>query len=141
MLLISGDNMKKLVTAKQKHRFTKKELVMFHGLGEFIENIQETILYYTESNNEAEVEVHISDEGLVLKRSGEAKTSLSFLEGKQTTGVVSNEYGDLDIYVYTHKYIRSKNVIAIEYDIVSEDGNEVFDGFRVMWKINDEHFV
>ena len=80
--------------------------------------------------------IEAKNDGLKIERKGELITQLSFEHNKTTTGSVMSEFGIFDIGVFTHKYIKKENIIAIEYDILS--GDEVTDGYRILWVIKED---
>lgn len=135
MLLISGDNLKKLISVKQKHRYTKESYFMFQGLSEYENNLNEISLHYIENNGGAHIDMRAKSDELLLIRTADSITSLNFVEGKKTQGSVSNKYGVINIDIYTHKYRKYEKVVMVEYDIVND--NEVSDGFQILWKIKD----
>ena len=113
MLMISGDSMKKHIVVKQKHLYTEERNLMFEGQAFFSDSDGCLRLSYTE-----------------------LMTRLTFQHKKQTTGSVLSEFGTIDIGVFTHKYIKRENIIAIEYDILS--GDEVTDGYRILWILKED---
>lgn len=136
--MISGDEMKKKITVKRKHRYTNERDVLYQGPSEF-DRIEHGIkLQYQEKNKEAcvQVEVLAYDDHIELKRQGETASSLQFIQGKKTKGVLSSQYGDLDIDLYTYQYICKDQVITLEYDICN--GEEVTGGYRIIWNIKEE---
>ncbi|MEF9962274.1 MAG: DUF1934 domain-containing protein [Erysipelotrichaceae bacterium] len=127
--------MKKLISVKQKHRYTKETNLMYRGLSEYENRRNEIILHYKETSSGAHVELSAKNEEMLLTRKSDSITSLRFIEGKTTKGSVSNEYGELSVDIYTHKYRKYENVIVVEYDVVNN--NEVSDGYRILWKMKD----
>ena len=136
MLMISGDSMKKHIVVKQKHLYTEERNLMFEGQAFFSDSDGCLRLSYTERGSNTAVSVEAENEELRIQRDGELMTRLTFQHKKQTTGSILSEFGTIDIGVFTHKYIKKENIIAIEYDILS--GGEVTDGYRILWIIKEE---
>ena len=136
MLMISGDSMKKHIVVKQKHLYTEERNLMFEGQAFFSNSDGCLRLSYTERGSNTMVSVEAEEEELRIKRDGELMTRLTFQHKKQTTGSVLSEFGTIDIGVFTHKYIKRENIIAIEYDILS--GDEVTDGYRILWTLKED---
>ena len=113
MLMISGDSMKKHIVVKQKHLYTEERNLMFEGQAFFSDSNGCLRLSYTERGSNTAVSVEAENEGSVL-----------------------SEFGTIDIGVFTHKYIKRENIIAIEYDILS--GDEVTDGYRILWILKED---
>jgi len=113
--------MKKHIVVKQKHLYTEERNLMFEGQAFF-------------SNSDGCLRLSYTERG--IKRDGELMTRLTFQHKKQTTGSVLSEFGTIDIGVFTHKYIKRENIIAIEYDILS--GDEVTDGYRILWILKED---
>ncbi len=136
MLMISGDSMKKHIVVKQKHLYTGERNLMFEGKA-FFSNTDGCIrLSYTEGHSDTQVSVEAGEDELRITRDGEIITRLSFRHQLETTGSLLSEFGTIDIGVFTHKYIKKENIIAIEYDILS--GGEITDGYRILWIIKEE---
>lgn len=136
MLMVSGDDMRKYIVVKQKQLYTGERNLMFKGLA-FFSNIEDVLhLSYTEMDTESSVIVEAYPDELRVHRKGEVVTHLQFQQGRQTDGSVLSEFGTIDIGIFTHKYIRKENCIAIEYDILS--GGEVTDGYRILWIIKED---
>ena len=128
--------MKKHIVVKQKHLYTGERNLMFEGKAFFSNSDGCLRLSYTERGSNTAVSVEAENEELRIQRDGELMTRLTFQHKKQTTGSILSEFGTIDIGVFTHKYIKRENIIAIEYDILS--GGEVTDGYRILWIIKEE---
>ena len=128
--------MKKHIVVKQKHLYTEERNLMFEGQAFFSDSDGCLRLSYTERGSNTAVSVEAENEELRIQRDGELMTRLTFQHKKQTTGSILSEFGTIDIGVFTHKYIKKENIIAIEYDILS--GGEVTDGYRILWIIKEE---
>lgn len=133
--MISGENMKKHLTVKQKHRYTNEKNLMFEGHVNLVKNGSSQCIEYVEKDG-ASVKVIADDEGLHIKRKGEVITNLHFEMNEKTSGSVLSEFGTIDLEIYTYKYIRKDNIIALEYDILS--GGEVTDGYRILWILKED---
>ena len=131
----SGEMMKKYVTVKQKHRLTKERNLLFQGSADIDKDAHCLCIKYMEQVSHTHVDIYAYEQELKLCRIGEAKTRLHFITGKKTLCSIESEYGVIDLHIYTHKYIRKDNVIAIEYDIVHDD--VVTDGFYIIWNIEE----
>lgn len=136
MLMISGDSMKKHIVVKQKHLYTEERNLMFEGQAFFSNSDGCLRLSYTEHGSNTMVSVEAEEGELRIKRDGEIITRLTFQHQKQTTGSILSEFGMIDIGVFTHKYIKRENIIAIEYDVLS--GGEVTDGYRILWILKED---
>ena len=128
--------MKKHIVVKQKHLYTEERNLMFVGQAFFSDSDGCLRLSYKERGSNTAVSVEAENEELRIQRDGELMTRLTFQHKKQTTGSILSEFGTIDIGVFTHKYIKKENIIAIEYDILS--GGEVTDGYRILWIIKEE---
>ena len=128
--------MKKHIVVKQKHLYTEERNLMFEGQAFFSDSNGCLRLSYTERGSNTAVSVEAENEGLRIQRDGELMTRLTFQHKKQTTGSVLSEFGTIDIGVFTHKYIKRENIIAIEYDILS--GDEVTEGSRIPWILKED---
>lgn len=134
--MISGENMKKHLTVKQKHRYTNEKNLMFEGHVDFVKKGSLMSIAYVEKDQSASVNISADDVELRLERKGEVHTNLCFRHKETTVGSVLSEFGTIDLEIYTHKYIRKDNIIALEYDILS--GGEVTDGYRILWILKED---
>ncbi len=71
--------------------------------------------------------------GCSIIRKAEGTTHLNLMHQKQTKGIVESIYGILEIDLFTHRYFKKDNVIAVEYDILNDQ--EVIESYRLMIKI------
>ena len=136
MLMISGDNMKKHLIVKQKDRYTDEKNLMFDGYVDFMKKGSLISIEYVEKDQTTTVKVKADDDELQLERKGEIQTQLLFRHKETTIGSVLSEFGTIELGIYTHKYIRNDNIIALEYDILSE--GEVTDGYRILWILKED---
>lgn len=136
MLMISGDSMKKYIVVKQKHLYSNERYLMYEGQAFFSNKDGCMCLSYTEKGSSTKVSIEARNHMLSIKRDGELVTQLTFQKDKQTMGTVISEFGTIDIGVFTHKYIKKENIIAVEYDILS--GDEVTDGYRILWVLKED---
>lgn len=136
MLMISGDNMKKHLIVKQKDRYTDEKNLMFDGYVDFMKKGSLISIEYVEKDQTTTVKVKADDDELQLERKGEIQTQLLFRHKETTNGSVLSEFGTIELGIYTHKYIRKDNIIALEYDILSE--GEVTDGYRILWILKED---
>ena len=130
MLTINDENMKKYLTVKQTHRYTNEKNLMFQGHANYEQKAYGLCISYKE-DEQTSVTVMIQDDEISIKREGEFITSLMFRNLEKTQGSVLSEFGTIDLEIYTHKYIRKENIVALEYDILS--GGNVTDGYRILW--------
>lgn len=134
--MISGDNMKKHLIVKQKDRYTDEKNLMFDGYVDFMKKGSLISIEYVEKDQTTTVKVKADDDELQLERKGEIQTQLLFRHKETTNGSVLSEFGTIELGIYTHKYIRKDNIIALEYDILSE--GEVTDGYRILWILKED---
>lgn len=136
--MISGENMRKKVTVKRKHRYTLERDLMYRGASEWMRKDDCIKLHYLEKNKPLDVVVEVDayKDHMELRRSGETKSKLLFKEKETTKGILSSEYGDIEIDLYTYRYIRNDTVIMLEYDILS--AGEVSGGYHIIWDIKEE---
>lgn len=134
--MISGDNMKKHLIVKQKDRYTDEKNLMFDGYVDFMKKGSLISIEYVEKDQTTTVKVKADDDELQLERKGEIQTQLLFRHKETTIGSVLSEFGTIELEIYTHKYIRKDNIIALEYDILSE--GEVTDGYRILWILKED---
>ncbi len=134
--MISGDNMKKHLIVKQKDRYTDEKNLMFDGYVDFMKKGSLISIEYVEKDQTTTVKVKADDDELQLERKGEIQTQLLFRHKETTIGSVLSEFGTIELGIYTHKYIRKDNIIALEYDILSE--GEVTDGYRILWILKED---
>lgn len=130
--------MKKKVTVKRKHRYTLESDLMYRGISEFERKDDCIKLRYMEKNIPLEVQVEVDAylDHMELRRYGETKSNLLFKEKETTKGILSSAYGDIDIDLYTYRYIRKDTVITLEYDILS--AGEVSGGYHIIWNMKEE---
>lgn len=136
MLMISGECMKKYVVVKQKHLYTQERNLMFEGYAEVVKNDSYIALSYVESDQKTNVNL-VAEQGMLkIKREGEMNTDLNFCSAKKTRGCIMSEFGNIELSLFTHKYIKKENIIAIEYDILHE--GMIVDGYRIIWMIKED---
>lgn len=135
--MVSGDEMKKQLTVKRKHRHQDERDILFHGIGDVIPTNTGIKICYTEKNKEASVQVEVdaSKDCMEIRRCGETKSKMVFSLNKRTEGVLSTPYGDISIEFFTHRYIYREQIITLEYDIYN--GDELIGGYRIIWNIKE----
>lgn len=136
MLMISGESMKKYGIVNQTHLYTKETNMMYKGPIFFIQNATHSSLEYTEMHTHTKVYINAYEDRIEINRIGEMETKLNFRPNEKTIGTILSEFGTIEIGIYTHKYIKRDNTIALAYDILN--GEEVSDGFRIIWKLKEE---
>ena len=134
--MISGEDMKKLVTIKQTDLLTNTKNILYKGCIELLDTMDEITLEYLENDKRTKVKLTFRDDTMQLLRTGEMITNLSFHVHEQTKGSITSQYGVMDLEVYTHKYIRKENIIAVEYDILT--AGEVASRFRMICMIKED---
>ncbi|MEG0314137.1 MAG: DUF1934 family protein [Erysipelotrichaceae bacterium] len=134
--------MKKELEVYQLHCSSKKKYRMYKGTIVIDKLFQQVSFSYIEEGTKAKVYIEANKDTLNIKREAEMTTTLIFKNSLLTLGNVNNEFGDLEIFIFTHKYHCTENIIVVEYDILnSKDTNDVNETYRIMWKIketNDE---
>ena len=127
--------MKKEIKVTQKNRYSNDKQIIFHGFGKVLDNHDCITMEYIENNTKASVMIEAYDTYCLLSRNGEVHTRLKFIKDETTTGYVESEFGLLELGIHTHKYYKLDEMIIVEYDILA--GNEVSDGYRIIWKIKE----
>lgn len=128
--------MEKYVVVKQKHLYNGDRNLMFKGSAFFSQKDDCLVLSYKEKDQKTEVRVEAKKEQLCIERKGEIITHLTFRPKEVTKGSILSVYGTMEIDVFTHKYIKKENIIAIEYDIRS--GEETVEGYRIIWSMKED---
>lgn len=135
--MVSGDEMKKKLTVKRKHRCQDERDILFNGFADVTKTDNGIKICYTEENKEAcvQVEVEADNNQLMLKRLAETKSKMLFVLNEKTQGVLSTPYGDISIELFTHRYIFKDQIITLEYDIYN--GDSCIGGYRIIWSIKE----
>lgn len=128
--------MEKYAIVKQKHLYTNEKNIMYKGKVHYTLDNSCTTVRYKEYDTNADVCLHATANELKLQRVAEITTQIHFILGQTTTNEILSEFGKIEINIYTHKYIKKENIIAVEYDILL--GNDVEDGYRIIWDIKEE---
>lgn len=128
--------MKKHVIVKQKNLYSNEKNIMYDGLVSYNNIDAEINLRYIEFHTNAQVEIKAKDGAFYIQRKAEVTSQLCFIPNRKTTNSILSEFGIIEIEIFTHKYIKRENIIAIEYDILQ--GDEVLEGFRIIWDIKEE---
>ena len=128
------ENMKVNIQVKQKNLQTNQESILCDQICD-LELKDDT---YSFSYNEkrplnGHVTMYGNMQGCTILRKAEGTTSLNLKHEKQTKGMVESIYGILEIDLYTRRYLKKDNVIAVEYDILN--GKEVLESYRLMIKM------
>ena len=138
MLMISGDRVRKKLIVTSTERSSGVRNTLFNGTAEVVEDGDMRKISYRESDGRTEVELTAHADLAHLRRNGELLTQLHFDQNKtQTFGSVTNEFGCLELTIQTQTYICTREVIAVEYAVLS--GEEVMESYRLIWKIKDLH--
>lgn len=133
--MISGESMGMYLTVKQKHLYTNESIMMYQGSVALTNDSACMMLSYTESDRHTNVVIRAYPDELRIERNGEVITNLRCLRNKKTLGTILSEFGTIELDIYTHKYIRKENAIAVAYDILN--GDEVSDGYRIIWTLKE----
>ena len=136
MLMISGENVEKYATVKQKNLNTKDGYMMYKGPITYANTNECTSMSYIESDSNAEVTIEASEKELLIKRKSDVTSSLHFKCNEETIGTLITEFGMIHIEIRTHKYIRKEKAIAVEYDILQN--GMILESYRIIGDIKDE---
>lgn len=128
--------MKNYAVVKQKHLYNGQKNVMYQGVVEVGRNGYCTSLDYQEYDGCTSVHVEAHAQQLTIHRKGDVESILEYALHQKTKGKLMTEFGMIELELYTHKYIRKENIIAIEYDIMQND--EVIEGYRIIWNLKEE---
>ncbi|MDE6475669.1 MAG: DUF1934 domain-containing protein [Erysipelotrichaceae bacterium] len=131
----SGEMMKKYIVVKQKQRLTEERKVLFQGMAEVESQLSCLCIKYKELDTAAKVHVQADEKELKIHREAEATTHLHFIANQKTVCSIESVYGTIELQLYTHKYIKKDNIIAISYDVL--DGDIVSDSFYIIWTIEE----
>lgn len=133
--MISGEKMKRLLEVKQTQLETKIRNILFRGYVEVPIIMDEITLEYLENDGKTKVHLVADQNVMSIHRSGEMITSLVFQENEKTKGSIESEYGMISLDIFTHKYIKKENIIAVEYDVLVND--EITDSFRLICTLKE----
>lgn len=133
--MISGEEMKRLLEVKQTQLETKIRNILFRGYVDVPIIMDEITLEYLENDGKTEVHLVADQDVMSIHRSGEMITNLVFQENKKTKGSIESEYGTISLDIFTHKYIKKENIIAVEYDVLVND--EITDSFRLICTLKE----
>ena len=109
---------------------------MYKGKVHFSNENSCTIIQYKEYDTNADVQICASENELSIHRTSELVSHLRFVLKEKTINKLLSEFGTIEIMVYTHKYIKKENIIAVEYDTMQ--GDQVLDRYRIIWDIKEE---
>lgn len=135
MLMIVVKYMKVKLTLKRTHLYLDEKLILHNGEAFLKKEDGVMHIEYVEEHD-VNVEVKASEDELSILRNGEHRSELVFIPNQKTVGKIISEYGVLPLEIYTRKYIRNHNVIALEYDIIHDD--DIVDGFRMIWNMKED---
>ncbi len=129
--------MQKLITVKRFHRYEHTRDIIYRGECEYHKQNDCIILRYWENNKEAKThcEIIAAADHMEIRREGETVSTLYFEVNKQSKGVLTTPYGNIEIGIYTYRYIRRENVITLEYDLMEND--RPFSGYQMLWNIKE----
>ena len=132
----SGEMMKKYIVVKQKQRLTEERKILFQGIAEIKAHLPCLCIKYKELDTAAQVHVQADEKELKIHREAEATTHLHFIANQKTLCSIESVYGTVELQIYTHKYIKKDNIIAISYDVLN--GDVVSDSFYIIWTIKED---
>lgn len=132
--------MEKQIIVKRCHRYNHTRDVLYRGSCEYTKKDHGIILRYRENNKDANVtcEVFAASDHMEIRRSGETSSTLRFEAGKPTKGILTSPYGEIEIELYTYRYICREHVITLEYDI--NHGEDINTGYRILWNIKEGRY-
>lgn len=126
--------MKVNIEVKQKNLQTNQEVILCDQICDLELNDDNYSFSYREKRPlNGHVTMHGNMHGCTIHRKAEGTTQLILKHQKQTKGMVESIYGILEIDLYTRRYLKKDNVIAVEYDILNND--EVLESYRLMIKM------
>lgn len=126
--------MKVNIEVKQKNLQTNQESILCDQICDLELNDDNYTFSYKEKRPlNGHVTMHGNMQGCTINRKAEGTTNLILKHQKQTKGMVESIYGILEIDLYTRRYLKKDNVIAVEYDILN--GDEVLESYRLMIKM------
>lgn len=126
--------MKEKILVKHTHRYTKEEMVLFHGNAQYIEYEKYyEYIYYDEQKIKTVLRIY--EDKMEIQRYGEAISSLLLVKNEMTKNPITSPYGTFEIDIYTHDYKYGRNWIKVEYDV--ENGTEEKDGFIVEIRLEE----
>lgn len=126
----------KHAVVKQKHLYNGQKNIMYKGHVDCLIKDLCTSLSYKEYDGCTEVQVQASDDELRIERKGDMVSKFHYIAGKKTKGSIMTEFGMIEIELYTHKYIKKENIIAVEYDVLQQD--DVIEGYRIIWNLKED---
>jgi len=124
----------KQIYVKHQHRYSLEEADLYRGAASFVIHDDYEELIYREADG-SKVNVCIYQNQLIIIRSGEVQSNLTFKEHQKTINVIKSSYGDIEIELYTYQYKSEKNRIIVDYDIVSSSEDK--DGYYIEFCIEE----
>ena len=128
------ESMKVNVQVKQKNLQTNEENTLCDQICDVALNDDSYSFSYNEKRPlNGFVTMNGNTHGCTITRKAEGTIHLNLQHQKQTKGMVESIYGILEIDLFTHRYLKKDNVVAVEYDILN--GREVLESYRLMIKM------
>lgn len=124
----------KQIYVKHRHRYSLEEADLYKGEANFTIYDDYEELVYREADG-VKVKVLISSSQLIIIRSGELQSNLTFKENQKTINLIKSPYGDIEIELFTYQYISEPGRIIVDYDILSS--NEEKDGYHIEFSIEE----
>lgn len=130
------DDMKVYIQVKQNNLQTKEEIILCDQICDLeLKDDFYSFSYKEKSPLKGQVEMKGNSNGCTIIRKAEGSTHLNLKHQKQTKGMVESIYGILEIDLYTRRYLKKDNVIAIEYDVLN--GKDILESYRLMIKMKN----
>ena len=122
------------IEVKQKNLQTNHEQMLCDQICDLELKDDHYLFTYKEKRPlEGHVTMQGDSNGCSIIRKAEGTTRLNLKHQKQTKGIVESIYGILEIDLYTRRYFKKDNVIAVEYDILND--GDILESYRLMIKI------
>lgn len=122
------------IQVKQKNLQTNQELILCDQICDLeLKDDSYSFSYNEKRPLNGKVTMQGNLNGCTIIRKAEGTTHLNLKHQKQTKGMVESIYGILEIDLFTHRYLKKDNVIAVEYDILND--KEVLESYRLMIKM------
>lgn len=127
-------NMKVVITVKQHNLQTNEDILLCDQLCDV--EVKENTLsfsYKEKAPLSGNVNIKADSKGCTIIRKEAGTTTIKLVEKKKTKGIVESIYGILEMDLYTRRYFKKEEIIAIEYDILN--GIEILESYRLMIKM------
>lgn len=112
--------MERTIRIIQNHRYDKTKKILYKGISKAIVGSDYYQINYTEMDGTS-VTLKFFETHVEINREGEVRSNLLFITNKVTRNQIHNEYGVIEIEVYTYAYNKNHDKIIVEYDILSSE--------------------